>query len=502
MTVATVSTAAMPVILVSYRGPVEHRLDRDGTVRSSAVSGGLISGLLGIPGISDVHVWVCAAISDADRQLAHRRGATPFEATVRDRRLTLRVLPLDPERQRLMSNVAANPLLWFVQHDMGDLTGPSTWGAAEHVAFQAYTDMNRVVADAVGDELEAAGPDGVVMLHDYQLYLVAETVRERRPDAFLTHFVHVPWPSPASWQMLPQPWGERLLRGLLANDVVGLHTPGYVRAFLDCCEQLLDAEVDRSRDEVVLDGRRVAVRAYPLSPYSEALRQLACAEEVTRERAELRSRRPERLVVRVDRADPTKNILRGFDAWERLLVEHPEHRERAVMRAVVQPTRQGVPVYREYLSAVVASAEALNARLGTTSWRPVDLVLADGHACAVAALQEYDVLLVNPIRDGMNLVAKEGLLLNERDGVLVLSERAGAHDALAPWVLGVHPLDVPAQVAALQLALTMPRAERRTRLVGARAWLEHHDARWWLAEQLRDIAELRASSQLGTSSRV
>ena len=488
-------TVPHEVLVVSYRGPVSHVAGPDGPVAEAASSGGLVTGLLGLvglPGAQELRSWVCAARSDADREAARAAGGQPVVLDVRGHPLMVRMVEIDPELERLTSTVAANPLLWFLHHGIGDLAHEPSYGEEEHAALAAYAEVNARLGDAVVDELDRLGPDTVVMLQDYHLYLVAAHVRARRPEALLHHFVHVPWPGADAWSTLPREVAEGLLRGLLANDVVGFHTRGYVESFLSTCEQLLGLQVEREGQHVLVEDRRVAVRSYPLGPRREALAEVASSPEARAERAALQATRPEHLVLRVDRADPTKNLLRGFQAWELLLDKHPEHRGRATLLALVEPTRTGIPRYRAYLKEVVAAAARVNARFGSGSWQPVVLDIGEGQERAVAAYQEYDVLLVNPVRDGMNLVAKEGVLLNERDGVLILSEQAGAFEELGEHVLGVHPLDVRATAQALHQALTMPAAERRSRLLAARAVLENYDAEQWFHDQVLDVRFRRA----------
>jgi trehalose 6-phosphate synthase len=488
-------TTAHEVLVVSFRGPVSHVEGPDGPVAQPASSGGLVTGLLGLvglPGAQEMRSWVCAARSDADREAVRRAAGQPFPVDVRGNEVSVRMVALDPEQERLTSTVAANPLLWFLHHSIGDLARSPSYGDEEHAALEAYAAVNAQLGDAVVAELDRLGPSTVVMLQDYHLYLVAPHVRQRRPDALLHHFVHVPWPGADAWRALPRAVAESLVRGLLANDVVGFHTSGYVESCLATCEQLPGLTVDREAGHVMVGERRVAVRAYPLSPRREALEAIAASPQALAERAALQATRPEQLVLRVDRADPTKNLLRGFEAWERLLEQHPEHQGRAVMLALLEPSRTEIAHYRDHLTEVVAAAAHLNARLGTRTWQPVVLDVGQGQERAVAAYQEFDVLLVNPVRDGMNLVAKEGVLLNERDGVLVLSEEAGAYEELGEHVLGIHPLDVRATAEALHRALTMPAPERRSRLQAAREVVEAYDAEQWFHDQVLDVRLRRA----------
>jgi trehalose 6-phosphate synthase len=477
------------LVVVSFRGPVVHSRDDSGRTQAGAASGGLVTGLLALPAFDDRGTWVCAAMTDEDRLVAEEGSVT---VEVRGRKVVVRMVALEPEAQHQTTAVAANPILWFLQHELWDVGTNPTFARDEHAAFAGYAAVNAAFGEAVVQELDHRGDDTVVMLHDYHLYLVASHVRDRRPGAFLHHFVHIPWPPPEIWRTLPTALSEMLLRGLLANDVVAFHTEGYVRNFLDTCEQVLSLPVDRDERVVFVDGRRVAVRWYPISLDPDSLRALAAGPEVREERLALQANRAEKLIVRVDRADPSKNIIRGFWALDQMFIDHPELLGRVTMLALVQPTRQDVPQYVTYMSEILRTSAELNERYGTPDWQPVDLRVGEGLARAVAAYQEADVLLVNPVRDGMNLVAKEGVLLNERDAVLVLSHQAGVFEEIGAFALGVHPLDVMEQAGALFHALGMPLEERRARLNASRAVVERNDAGRWLEQQLQDVEEIWA----------
>ena len=199
--------------------------------------------------------------------------------------------------------------------------------------------------------------------------------------------------------------------------------------------------------------------------------------------------------MRVDRTDPSKNIVRGFRAFALFLERWPEFRGRVVMLALLDPSRQSLPEYADYLAAIEREAAVRERALRRLRWRPVDLQIADNFPQAVAAYKQYDVLLVNPIFDGMNLVAKEGPLVNERSGVVILSENAGAHAELGEWTLTVNPFDIEAQADALYEALVMPEAERRQRAGALAAFVREHDVEVWIEQQLADLDALALGSR-------
>jgi trehalose 6-phosphate synthase len=290
--------------------------------------------------------------------------------------------------------------------------------------------------------------------------------------------------------VLPPAWRERILTGLLGNDVVAFHTEGFARNFVLCAQELLGLPVDLEAMTVQVGDREVAARHYPISIDVAAMRELAATDEVAEHADTLREAfcgQGRQLILRVDRTDPSKNIVRGFRAFELYLEAHPEMARRVGMLALLDPSRQDIPEYAEYLGAVQREARRVNDRFQQGGWAPIELVIEDDFAASVAAYKQFDVLFVNAIFDGMNLIAKEAPLVNERDGVLILSENAGAHDELGEWAVSVSPFDVAGQAEAIDRALTMPEAERRRRLEAISQQVREHDVAAWIEAQLADL---------------
>jgi trehalose 6-phosphate synthase len=346
--------------------------------------------------------------------------------------------------------------------------------------------VNHAFADAVSAELELE-PEAAVFFHDYHLYLAPRFVRDRHPGATLLHFMHIPWAQPDYWRLLPEPIRRAIHDGLLANDLVGFHTRRWLRNFLESAEAIAGAECDYESSFAWYGGRRTLAAAHPISVDAAEFEQLAESETVLERQREIQAARPERLVLRVDRTDPSKNVVRGFRAFELYLDAHPEMHGRVGMLALLDPSRQDIPEYAEYLGAIQRAARAVNARFQHDGWVPIDLRIEDDFPQSVAAYKEYDVLLVNAIFDGMNLVAKEAPLVNERDGVLILSENAGAHEELHEWVLTINPFDVAGQAEALHAALELPAEERRARLDRIREHVREHDLNLWIDGLLADL---------------
>ena len=484
-------------VIAANRGPVEFYATHGGGRAHRLGSGGLATALSRLTAYLDDCVWVCAALGDEDRAVA--READDGEVAVRDGEAVnrLRLLDLDPGAFHQYYSVISNPIIWFVQHALWDLSNAPNIGAAERAAFDdGYRRVNEEFARAI----VAATPRGcgpaTVMVHDYHLYLVGELVRRERPEAFLMHFVHVPWPQPDCWRVLPGWLRNELLAGLLGNDLVAFQTERYARNFLLTCEEFLDLPVDTERCVVSVGDREVAVRWYPISVDVDQLEALARSPEVVQFQHALENIRREHLILRVDRTDLSKNILRGFLAFDVMLDRHPDLAGRVTFLALLQPSRQDVPEYAEYTEKILRLVADINLKHGNVEWQPIDLRIENNLEQAVAAFKMFDVLLVNPVSDGLNLVAKEGMVVNERDGVLVLSEHAGAHDEIGAFALSVHPVDIDEQAEALYAALFMAPEERRRRRRGAVDVVRDNDLPSWLANQLADVRALRVAQHL------
>jgi trehalose 6-phosphate synthase len=433
--------------------------------------------------------WIASAMSDEDRLVAAEADGDAIEEAARDgSTYRLNLVAHDPEAYDRYYNVVSNGLLWFLQHYLWGLATSPDIGPAERRAWEeGYEPVNRAFAEAVLAELERA-PESAVCFHDYHLYLAPVVVRARRPDALLTHFVHIPWAEPGYWRTLPSDLRGAVYQGLLANDVIGFHTDRWRRSFLDGCAQLLGAVCEPDGAVVRRSGRETRVVAHPISIDVHEFEELRDDDAVLAEERLIEAGRPEILIVRVDRTDPSKNIVRGFRALGLFLERHPELCGRVGMLALLDPSRQRLPVYAEYLAAIEREAAAVNERFRTEEWEPVELLIGDNFPQAVAAYKQFDVLLVNPIFDGLNLVAKEAPFVNERDGVVVLSENAGAHEELGEWALTVNPFDIEGQAEALYRAVTMPREERRLRAAGLKAQVRENDIGEWIERQLAEIA--------------
>ncbi len=532
----------LPLVLLSHRGPVT--FGREGERRTTSKgSGGLVTALLGLAEHLSDAVWVCAAASEEDAAVSREADdgdvdvvTSPIPHLASERAngtpalddngsaedpdgpvITVRMVEVDPTAHERFYTVVSNPILWFIQHGLYGLTFAPVLTENERIAFEeGYAAVNRIFADAVADEVQARGGHALVMIQDYHFYLVAERVRERCPDAMLSHFIHIPWPGPDAWRVLPPDMRERLLRGLLGSDVVAFHTKRYARNFVTCCEELLGLSVDRDALTIDVDGRKVLARHYPISVDPKALDDVLATEEVQAHAAALTEafldplpsfgeeepvERPARkLILRVDRTDPSKNVVRGFLAFGLLLDQHPELAGQVSFLALLQPSRTDVAEYGDYISTIGAVVAEVNARHTASGRQPIDLRLVEDFALAVGAYSICDVIMVNALADGMNLVAKEVAVVNRRNGVLALSENAGAFEELGEFAVPMYPFDVQQMADALYEALTMPEAQRARMLTGAAEQVRSHDVGAWLSAQLCDLGVLDRTSHDVTAS--
>lgn len=460
---ASEQAGATQVLVASNRGPVTYSLGADGTLDAKRGGGGLVSGLSAIGDETDA-LWVCSALGEGDREAVRRGVGEPG----------VRMLDIDADVHAAAYNGVANSVLWFVHHMLYQTPLEPVFGPEFRAQWAAYETYNRAFADALAGE---AAPGAAVLVQDYHLALVPGMLRELRPDLRIGHFSHTPWAPVDYFRLLPDDIAEQLLRGMLGADRLGFLTGRWADAFTACCVAVLGGT----------SGTRIGVHG--LGADADFLRERARRADVEERLAALREQiGPDRkVIVRVDRTELSKNIVRGLRAYEQLLAERPEWRGRVVHVAFAYPSRQDLAVYRDYTAEVSQVADAINSAYGTEGWTPVVLHVKDDFARSLAAYRLADVALVNPIRDGMNLVAKEVPVVSDEGCVLVLSREAGAYEELSEDALTVNPYDVSATAAALHSALLMPaaeRAERTKRLAAAATALPPTQ---WFLDQLHPL---------------
>jgi trehalose 6-phosphate synthase len=496
--------APRPLIIASNRGPVTFSRRTGGSFEARKGSGGVVTAVSAVARERQP-IWIAAAMTDGDRQraaLAREDGEQLIEYGDPPE-FRLRFVVPSPEAYHQYYNIISNPLLWFLQHYLWDTPrSPDITHEIWDAWRNGYVAVNRQFADEIIAAIDQVDGDPLVMLQDYHLYLCAGFIREKRPNAHLQLFVHIPWPDPDYWRLLPLEMRRAICEGTLGNDIVGFQTPDHGRSFMYTCQAYVPGvEVDYQRSCLIWQGREIKVRAYPISIDSEAVRRLAYSKEARSHDRYLPNHWNEFTILRVDRAEPSKNIVRGFQAFDRFLESHREFQGRVNFVAITVPSRMDVVEYQDYLDDVSAVVGRINAKYANveTGWQPIHLIMGENYPRALAAMKWYDVLLVNSIIDGMNLVAKEGALLNERNGVLILSEGAGAVHQLGEYSILIAPTDVEGTADALYQALTMPLAERRRRAEGLRKQVEGDNVATWFEDQVNDIQQLIREQEEGVA---
>jgi len=474
---------AAKILVASNRGPVAFRLGDDGSLHLSRGGGGLVSGVSAAAGGAEA-LWVCAALGDADRLAA---------TSARDGRLDLaghdtggsavRMLPIDETTFRRAYNAVANATLWYVNHTLFDTPRTPSFDARWAGYWQAYVDYNRAFADALAED---AADGAEVLVQDYHLMLVPAMLRAQRPDLRIGHFTHTPWAEPSYFSLLADDVARDVLTGMLGADAVGFLSPRWAEAFVRCCVRLLGA--DAGGTTVHYAGRSTRVHVHALGVDGDELRSRAAQPDVAVRREALRRRVGScRVIVRIDRTELSKNIIRGLHAYRELLRSKPEHRGNVVHVVFAYPSRHDLPDYRAYTADVQRVAREIDDEFAQPGWSPLILEVNDDYARSLAALQLAEVLVVNPLRDGMNLVAKEGPVLAENGVALVLSREAGAADELGDHALLVNPYDVSGTALAMHEALSVPADVRRERSARLAAAAEALPPRDWLQAQIDSL---------------
>ena len=479
------------LILASNRGPVEHQITPEGRTEARRGSGGVVTALSSLAKMVEF-TWVASATGEGDRKVSENGQAARLRSPLPGHKIYLRFVSTPRRVYHKFYNVFCNPLLWFLQHYMWNSPYNPNLDANVHDAWHnGYMEVNRGFAQAVIEEAQESADAPIIMIHDYHFYLAPEYIRNALPDCIIHHFTHIPWPTPRYWQLLPSHMLKSICTGLCAADIVGFQTIHDVRNFLDSCEEFLpDSEVDYHNKIVHFGGRQTLVRAYPISIDVEEIRRISNSPRVLEYEQKLRPLCSENTIIRVDRAEPSKNVVRGFKAFRLLLARYPELLGQVNFLAFLVPSRTHIRQYQRYMEEIQNVIQDINSSFGNAEWQPVSVFLENNYTQAIAGMKLYNVMLVNSVIDGMNLVAKEGPVVNQETGVLILSETTGAHKQLSKGALSVCPSDIEGTMLALYQALTMSAEERARRSDVLVQSIEEEDITNWIYCQLEDISAL------------
>jgi trehalose 6-phosphate synthase len=475
------------IVVVSNRGPFSFSFPND-ELKIQRGSGGLVTAISAVARDYDI-LWISCALSKGDREWLNRVGDGVH--TVRD--MTLRLVVPDPVQYRGYYSVISNPLLWFIQHQIHDtprspVLDETVWKAWS----EGYTAVNQQLAAITAESIAQLDGQVIVMPQDYHLYLFPRYLRQLVGNRVtIQPFLHIPWPGPDAWRVLPLAIRRDLLDAMLYADRLGFQTERDTRRFLQTCvENLPDVRVSKPWRQISYQGRKIDAQPYPISVDVGHLEHRLQSHEVQEHVQRIQATYGKmKLMLRIDRVEPSKNILRGFQAFQNFMLAYPEYRGKVGMLALLVPSRTEVVEYRQYLQEIMTLVGEINATLGDGDWEPIRVLLGNNYDRAIAALSLYDVLLVNPLADGMNLVVKEGAVLNQRDGVLILSEEAGAAEEFGDAPLLVSPYDVYGTREAIRRALTMPVEERRQRAERLAAQVQQNDIHRWFSQQVADAQQ-------------
>jgi trehalose 6-phosphate synthase len=483
------------LVLVSNRGPVEHRRGPDGTIGVRRGSGGVVTALNSLTKTVEFS-WVASAMGEGDRTVSREGDGGRIKSPLPGHQIYVRYVVTPRRVYHKYYNVFCNPLLWFLQHYMWNSPyNPNIDANVMDAWRDGYLTANKAFAEAAIKEVGGGRETPIVMLHDYHLYMAPKYVREALSEALITIFVHIPWPSSRYWQLIPSSIRKEIWESLCATDIIGFQSLADVRSFLNTCENFLpDAEVDPVTRTVYYNGHKTVAKAYPISIDPEEVRRIGNSRRALEYERQIAPLCTENTVVRVDRAEPSKNVVRGFRAYRDLLEGHPELHGKVNFLAFLVPSRTHIRQYKRYLSEIETVVGEINIHFGSADWQPVTVFYENNYTQAIAGMKQYDVLLVNPVIDGMNLVAKEGPIVNTKNGVLVLSETTGAYHQLCEGALGVSPADVKGTTEALYESLTMSGEERERRARLMTESIETEDIAHWICRQLEDIEAIAQES--------
>jgi trehalose 6-phosphate synthase len=475
------------IIVASNRGPVLFKRDEKGIIELIRGAGGIVGSM--IPFMKKTHgKWVSSAIGECDHEM-NKLYDCKVPIPLENPEYYLQFIKTEEDIYNGFNGKFANPLLWFIHHSMWNPPYSPCADDELHQAWLSYQHVNSKFAEAIGEDLNTSKKIPIVMLQDYHFYLTPKFIREQHPDVLMSQFVHVPFPPPEIFQQLPNHMQIEILDSMLTNDVLGFHIPRYVNNFLQTVRIILpNALVDDIVGDILYNGHVCHVRTYPISVDVETLQTHAQDPNVIAKEAEVDEMIGDcKLIYRTDRADLSKNIIRGFQAYDIFLEKYPEWKEKVKFVATLMPSRQDINVYREYTDNIRDIVKEINEKYATLDWQPIKYICRGDYDLVIALLKKYDVLMVNPILDGMNIVAKEGSVVNENNGALILSTGAGCYGELKDGATCINPYDIRQTAESINMALLMDETTKAQMIAKAKAAVQRNDLNKWVSDQLNDI---------------
>jgi trehalose 6-phosphate synthase len=453
-------------------------------------AGGLVSTLL--PFMTTVNgTWVASAMTEGDRKIARKYEKCIIAIPEENPEFCVSFVVVDEKIYSDYYSVISNPLIWFIQHYMWNTPYVPEIDDNIHKAWHdSYVHVNKLFAERIIYEAQNSDKEPLIMLQDYHLYTCPGYIREKLNDIFLSQFIHIPWPQSEYFSILPEYMQEAIIKGLLSNDIIGFHIEKYVKNFLYTCEPYVD-KVDYKNDMIWNDGRVISVKNYPISVDDKKLIENSKSSEVLKKEELIKQIKGDCfLIYRTDRADLSKNIIRGFKAYELFLQKHPEFHGKVKFLSTGMPTRQQIKEYCNYRDETYKTIDSINERYSKDGWKPIEQVFKADYNLVTAAFKHYDCLMVNPIIDGMNIVAKEGPIVNDNNGVLIMSNGAGSYEELKEFSIIINAYDITQTADAIYRAIMMSAEERERLIEGLKKTVHERNVYIWMQEQFNDIRKV------------
>jgi len=435
-------------------------------------------------------IWIASAMNDADAEMAEKYQQSKIPVPEDNPKFYVSLIIHDSNEYHEFYNVMNNPLIWFIHHYMWNLYNTPKIDENIHNAWKSYENINQKFAEKIIHEVNSCEKKPLILLQDFQLEICPGYIREQFKDIFLSHFIHIPWPQPDYFQIFPDYIRKSMIEGLLSNNIIGFHIKKYIKNFLMTCESYAD-HIDWENDIVYYNGRKTYVKKYPISVDDKKLIESSKSEKVLKYEEYVKKIKGSNfLFYRTERTDPSKNIIRGFNAYDIFLEKYPEFQEKVTFFITGVTTRQDVKEYRDYKVEVNEIIDDINNKYSKNGWKPIVPHFDADYSLVIAAFKNYDCLLVNSIYDGMNIVPKEGSIVNENNGILILSETTGAYDELKDYSININAFDIKDTVDALYQAVMMSHEERGERLAGLKKIISSYNVYSWMGEQFQDIQKL------------
>ena len=475
------------IIVASNRGPVVFKRYEKGKIELIRGAGGIVGSM--IPFLKKTHgKWVSSAIGECDHYMNNKyRCKVPIP--LEDPEYNVQFIKTEEDIYNGFNGKFANPLLWFIHHSMWNPPYSPCADDELHQAWDSYQYVNSMFAAAIGEDVCKSEKTPIVMLQDYHLYLTPKLIRKQHPDVLMSQFVHIPFPPPEIFQQLPNHMQIEILDSMLTNNILGFHIPRYMNNFFATIKLILpNASVDDIVGDILYKGHVCHIRTYPISVDMKTLQTHAQDPNVTAKEVEVDEMIGDcKLIYRTDRTDLSKNIIRGFQAYDMFLEKYPEWREKVKFVATLMPSRQDIKIYREYTDKIQDIVKEINEKYATPDWQPIKYICRGDYDLVIALLKRYDVLMVNPILDGMNIVAKEGSVVNENNGVLILSTGAGCYEELKDGAICINPFDLRQTAESIDVALLMDETVKAQMIAKTNKAIQINDLNKWVSDQLKDI---------------